>query len=195
MHTCIIASFARMYNGTLAFFGTIALAVWVRQSWNRQTLKACLHWTYDAHSIRINAHWACPHSMRIHLNRFQTGSIPIHIHTWFESGSKWIARSRALENSRIAISAWEAWFGVGNVFDPARGYFLLTVKWRLVVGAQKLQGLLSVYGASKTSKMSWMALAGTERISRELRNKGYDKTWQQCRTKIKNLTQKYRKVR
>ena len=34
-----------------------------------------------------------------------------------------------------------------------------------------------------------------ERIARELRNKGYEKTWQQCRTKIKNLTQKYRKVR
>lgn len=34
-----------------------------------------------------------------------------------------------------------------------------------------------------------------ERISKELRNKGYEKTWQQCRTKIKNLTQKYRKVR
>ena len=26
-----------------------------------------------------------------------------------------------------------------------------------------------------------------ERIARELRNKGYEKTWQQCRTKIKNL--------
>ena len=34
-----------------------------------------------------------------------------------------------------------------------------------------------------------------ERISNELRDKGYEKTWQQCRTKIKNLTQKYRKVR
>ena len=34
-----------------------------------------------------------------------------------------------------------------------------------------------------------------ERISKELRDKGYEKTWQQCRTKIKNLTQKYRKVR
>ena len=33
-----------------------------------------------------------------------------------------------------------------------------------------------------------------ERISRELKDQGYDKTWQQCRTKIKNLTQKYRKV-
>ena len=34
-----------------------------------------------------------------------------------------------------------------------------------------------------------------ERISRELSAKGYQKSWQQCRTKIKNLTQKYRKVR
>lgn len=34
-----------------------------------------------------------------------------------------------------------------------------------------------------------------ERIAKELCEKGYDKSWQQCRTKIKNLTQKYRKVR
>ena len=33
-----------------------------------------------------------------------------------------------------------------------------------------------------------------ERIAKELRAKGYEKTWQQCRTKIKNLTQRYRKV-
>ena len=33
-----------------------------------------------------------------------------------------------------------------------------------------------------------------ERIARALAAKGYEKTWQQCRTKIKNLTQKYRKV-
>ena len=33
-----------------------------------------------------------------------------------------------------------------------------------------------------------------EKIAKELREIGYEKTWQQCRTKIKNLTQKYRKV-
>ena len=33
-----------------------------------------------------------------------------------------------------------------------------------------------------------------EQIARELSEKGYEKTWQQCRTKMKNLTQKYRKV-
>ena len=34
-----------------------------------------------------------------------------------------------------------------------------------------------------------------EKISRELAQLGYDRSWEQCRTKIKNLTQKYRKVR
>ena len=33
-----------------------------------------------------------------------------------------------------------------------------------------------------------------EQIVREMSDKGYEKTWQQCRTKIKNLIQKYRKV-
>ena len=33
-----------------------------------------------------------------------------------------------------------------------------------------------------------------ERIALEMSDVGYEKSWQQCRTKIKNLTQKYRKV-
>ena len=33
-----------------------------------------------------------------------------------------------------------------------------------------------------------------EQIAREMSEKGYEKTWQQYRTKMKNLTQKYRKV-
>ena len=33
-----------------------------------------------------------------------------------------------------------------------------------------------------------------ERISRELRDQGHHKRWQQFRTKVKNLIQKYRKV-
>ena len=33
-----------------------------------------------------------------------------------------------------------------------------------------------------------------EQIARDHAEAGYDRTWQQCRTKIKNLTQRYRKV-
>ena len=33
-----------------------------------------------------------------------------------------------------------------------------------------------------------------ERVSSELRKVGVDKTWQQCRSKVKNLTFRYRKV-
>ena len=40
-----------------------------------------------------------------------------------------------------------------------------------------------------------MECRGTNaKISKELGEVGDEKTWQQCRTKIKNLTQKYRKV-
>ena len=31
-------------------------------------------------------------------------------------------------------------------------------------------------------------------IARDMEEQGYERTWQQCRTKIKNLVQKYRKV-
>lgn len=34
-----------------------------------------------------------------------------------------------------------------------------------------------------------------QQISRDLEALGYSWTWQQCRTKIKKLTQKYRKVK
>ena len=33
-----------------------------------------------------------------------------------------------------------------------------------------------------------------EAIARDMAEQGYERTWQQCRTKIKNLVQKYRKV-
>ena len=33
-----------------------------------------------------------------------------------------------------------------------------------------------------------------EGITEEMREAGYDYTWKQCRTKVKNLTQKYHKV-
>ena len=33
-----------------------------------------------------------------------------------------------------------------------------------------------------------------ERIAWDMGSLGYDRTWEQCRTKIKNVTQRYRKV-
>jgi len=33
-----------------------------------------------------------------------------------------------------------------------------------------------------------------EAIARDMAELGYERTWQQCRTKIKNIIQKYRKV-
>ena len=34
-----------------------------------------------------------------------------------------------------------------------------------------------------------------EQIARDLDDLGWERTWEQCRTKMKNLTQRYRKVR
>ena len=62
-------------------------------------------------------------------------------------------------------------------------------------GATK--ALVSVWGQeSVQNELDGVARNRTiyERISRELMAKGFEKTWQQCRTKVKNLTQKYRKV-
>ena len=33
-----------------------------------------------------------------------------------------------------------------------------------------------------------------ERVAVRMNELGFDRTWQQCRTKVKNLTQQYRKV-
>ena len=33
-----------------------------------------------------------------------------------------------------------------------------------------------------------------DRIAKEMSELGHEKTWKQCRTKVKNLTQRYRKV-
>ena len=56
---------------------------------------------------------------------------------------------------------------------------------------------MSVWGeASVQSELDTVARDRVvfERIARQLEELGYEQMWQQCRTKMKNLTQKYRKV-
>ena len=62
---------------------------------------------------------------------------------------------------------------------------------------EETRALVSVWGQEKVQS----ALDGVSRnrlifeiIAQELNKMNFQKTWQQCRTKIKNLTQKYRKV-
>ena len=58
--------------------------------------------------------------------------------------------------------------------------------------------LVSVWGqANVQSELDRVVRNRTifERVCRELKEMGIHRTRQQCRTKIKNLTQKYRKVR
>ena len=60
------------------------------------------------------------------------------------------------------------------------------------------RALLSVWGAANVqSKLDGVVRNRTiyERIARELQVLGYSRTWEQCRTKIKNLVKRYRKVR
>lgn len=62
---------------------------------------------------------------------------------------------------------------------------------------EEIRALVSVWGQeSIQSELEGVQRNRTiyQRIARELKDQGYDKTWKQCRTKIKNLTQKYRKV-
>ena len=59
------------------------------------------------------------------------------------------------------------------------------------------RALLGIWGdADVQSKLDGVARNRTvyQKISTALSDLGYERTWQQCRTKIKNLTQRYRKV-
>ena len=52
-------------------------------------------------------------------------------------------------------------------------------------GAQDVQSQLD--GVARNRSMF-------EKIATAMADLGFDRTWQQCKTKVKNLTQKYRKV-
>ena len=63
--------------------------------------------------------------------------------------------------------------------------------------AEETRTLISIWGQSQVQAQ----LDGVTRnrhiyeaIAREHVDAGYNRTWEQCRTKIKNLTQRYRKV-
>ena len=62
---------------------------------------------------------------------------------------------------------------------------------------EETRALVSVWGqANVQSELDGVTRNRSvfEGIAKELSDMGIEKTWQQCRTKIKNLTQKYRKV-
>ena len=59
------------------------------------------------------------------------------------------------------------------------------------------QALISIWGQEDVQReLDGVARNRTiyERVASELRKVGVEKTWQQCRSKIKNLTFRYRKV-
>ena len=63
---------------------------------------------------------------------------------------------------------------------------------------QETCSLLGIWGAADVqSKLDGMVRNKTiyEQIAPELEVLDYERTWQQCRTKIKNLVKRYRKVR
>lgn len=64
-------------------------------------------------------------------------------------------------------------------------------------GEAETNALIEVWGAADVQNQLDAVSRNRhiyQRISRDLQQLGYTKTWQQCKTKIKNLTQKYRKV-
>ena len=54
-----------------------------------------------------------------------------------------------------------------------------------ILGAEDIQTQLD--GVSRNRSIY-------EKIATSMTDLGYDRTWQQCKTKVKNLTQRYRKV-
>ena len=57
--------------------------------------------------------------------------------------------------------------------------------------------LVSIWGqANVQNELDGIASNRTvfEKIAKEMAELGFERTWQQCRTKVKNLTQKFRKV-
>lgn len=59
------------------------------------------------------------------------------------------------------------------------------------------RALISVWGAADVQAQLDGVLRNRsiyQNISRELLELGYDRTWEQCRTKVKNLVKRYRKV-
>ena len=62
---------------------------------------------------------------------------------------------------------------------------------------EETKALIAIWGEENVQSQLDRAHSNRDvyqRIAMELEDIGYVKTWQQCRTKIKNLTQKYRKV-
>ena len=63
--------------------------------------------------------------------------------------------------------------------------------------AQETSSLLGIWGAADVqSRLDGVVRNKTiyEKIARELVVHGYERTWQQCRTKVKNLVKRYRMI-
>ena len=71
--------------------------------------------------------------------------------------------------------------------------FVMAAGWSV----EETRALVSVWGHANVQSELDSVIRNRvifERISKELAELGYERTWQQCRTIVKNLTQKYRKV-
>jgi hypothetical protein len=63
---------------------------------------------------------------------------------------------------------------------------------------QETRALLNLWGDGRVQAELGIAVRNKaifERIQRDFSRLGYDRTWQQCRVKIKNLTATYRKIK
>ena len=69
----------------------------------------------------------------------------------------------------------------------------MVVEWTTA----ETQALLGVWGAANVqSQLDRVVRNKTiyEKIAKDLQALGYNRTWEQCRTKVKNLVKRYRKV-
>ena len=82
---------------------------------------------------------------------------------------------------------------VPHACDPAGKTMARGAGW----SNEATHALVSLWGeANVQEKLDSVSRNRTiyEGIAEGMRKAGYDYTWKQCRTKVKNLTQKYRKV-
>ena len=63
--------------------------------------------------------------------------------------------------------------------------------------AEETKALLDVWGADSVQNQLDGVVRNKlvyQKVANDLAELGYERTWQQCKTKVKNLVQKYRKV-
>ena len=144
----------------------------------------------DPDPIHIN-----PVRTRIHFEAIAIRAI--HLERWFRSGfdPAWPVKSEftcgcvVISHDKRVQQRRRTWSG-GKRGALERTTYLACPQ---PLYGQKRRGLWWGWGELRTYKVSWIWWGGTRQSLKRLprpsiANHGYHRTWQQCKTKIKNMT-------